>query len=237
MKVLVLSDTHLGARRRLDRMPPEVWAMADDADVVLHAGDVCDAGGARCRWASARARARGARQQRPQPAGPAARGAAGRARRRRRLGMIHDSGAHRRRGRAGADGSAGSRTPTSVMFGHSHDARSGRDGSRAARCWSTPGSPTQRRRQPVHTVASGSSWSAGEVLERPRSCEVGTARSGRDGAEDPLPHRDALQGGGVAEGVHVVVDPLDLRHQAIGSPGQPKNWVKSSICSSVGTAS
>src|SRR5688572_17438993 len=41
MKVLVVSDTHLGAAT-VGRLPPEVWAMADAADVVLHAGDVCE---------------------------------------------------------------------------------------------------------------------------------------------------------------------------------------------------
>lgn len=37
VKVLVVSDTHLGPDT-LERMPAEVWAMAEAADVVLHAG-------------------------------------------------------------------------------------------------------------------------------------------------------------------------------------------------------
>ena len=41
MQVLVVSDTHLGASS-LDRMPAEVWQMAAEADVVLHAGDVVE---------------------------------------------------------------------------------------------------------------------------------------------------------------------------------------------------
>ena len=39
MRVLVVSDTHLTATT-IDRMPAEVWSMAEAADVVLHAGDV-----------------------------------------------------------------------------------------------------------------------------------------------------------------------------------------------------
>ena len=41
MRLLVLSDTHLSAAT-LDRMPTEVWDLADEADAVLHAGDVVD---------------------------------------------------------------------------------------------------------------------------------------------------------------------------------------------------
>ncbi len=41
MKALVLADTHLRAET-LDRMPAEVSDLADEADVVLHAGDVVD---------------------------------------------------------------------------------------------------------------------------------------------------------------------------------------------------
>ncbi len=41
MRLLVLADTHLTGST-LDRMPDEVWQRADDADVILHAGDVLD---------------------------------------------------------------------------------------------------------------------------------------------------------------------------------------------------
>ena len=42
MRLLVLSDTHLGAPT-VHRMPAEVWTLADEADAILHAGDVCEA--------------------------------------------------------------------------------------------------------------------------------------------------------------------------------------------------
>jgi putative phosphoesterase len=38
MRVLVLADTHV--RDDLSRIPDEVWAAAEQADVILHAGDV-----------------------------------------------------------------------------------------------------------------------------------------------------------------------------------------------------
>src|SRR5688572_19898594 len=41
MRALVVADTHL-TPSTLDRMPDEVWTLADEADVVLHAGDVVD---------------------------------------------------------------------------------------------------------------------------------------------------------------------------------------------------
>ncbi len=41
VRLLVLSDTHLSAAT-LDRMPSAVWALAEEADAVLHAGDVVD---------------------------------------------------------------------------------------------------------------------------------------------------------------------------------------------------
>ena len=38
MRALVLADTHLKAD--LDPLPPAVWDAVEDADVILHAGDV-----------------------------------------------------------------------------------------------------------------------------------------------------------------------------------------------------
>src|ERR687898_1850489 len=38
LRVLVLADTHL--RGDLSKLPPDVWDHVEDADVVLHAGDV-----------------------------------------------------------------------------------------------------------------------------------------------------------------------------------------------------
>jgi putative phosphoesterase len=40
MRALVLSDTHIDARRPGRRLPDRVYELLDGADVVLHAGDV-----------------------------------------------------------------------------------------------------------------------------------------------------------------------------------------------------
>ena len=42
MRIVVLSDTH--APRRWKSCPPAVAAQLRDADLILHAGDVCTAG-------------------------------------------------------------------------------------------------------------------------------------------------------------------------------------------------
>jgi putative phosphoesterase len=39
MHVLVLADTHVGPNGKRD-LPSAVWSMVEDADVVLHAGDI-----------------------------------------------------------------------------------------------------------------------------------------------------------------------------------------------------
>src|SRR5262249_26475406 len=39
LDVLVLADTHVGPKNKRD-LPAPVWAMVDDVDVVLHAGDI-----------------------------------------------------------------------------------------------------------------------------------------------------------------------------------------------------
>lgn len=43
MRALVLADTHIGPTRPGRRLPDAVYALLDDADVVLHAGDVTSA--------------------------------------------------------------------------------------------------------------------------------------------------------------------------------------------------
>ena len=143
--VLVLADTHLTAAS-LDRMPPEVWDLADDADVVLHAGDVLDP----AVLASLRERApvhavlgnndhalRGVLPDRWE-------GSLGGV----PVAMVHDSGAtagrHARMARWFPEADV-------VVFGHSHDPVVERQGGGPLLV--NPGSPVQRRRQPVHTVA------------------------------------------------------------------------------------
>ena len=38
MRLLLIADTHLPKRAK--DLPPQVWDAVDDADVVIHAGDV-----------------------------------------------------------------------------------------------------------------------------------------------------------------------------------------------------
>jgi putative phosphoesterase len=156
MRVLLLSDTHLGAAT-LDRMPPEVWAMADDAEVVLHAGDVCEQAVLEALGQRAPVHAvlgnndRALRGQLPEVLQVELDGVC--------IGMVHDSGLT-----AGRGARMARRFPDAdvVVFGHSHDPLV--EQVPGGPLLVNPGSPTQRRRQPVHTVA----WlelSAGEVRE------------------------------------------------------------------------
>lgn len=140
----MVSDTHLTAAT-LDRMPAEVWSMADEADVVLHAGDVIDAAVLAALGERATVHAvlgnndRGMRL--PAALEVELDGV--------RVGMIHDSGV-----RVGRERRMARRFPTArvVVFGHSHEpvVQEGEGGQLLV----NPGSPVQRRRQPVHTVAA-----------------------------------------------------------------------------------
>ena len=144
MRALVLSDTHLGAAT-VDRLPAEGWEMAADADVVLHAGDVVDA-----EVLSALA------ERGPVHAvlGNNDVGLVGQLAERLEVdldstlvAMVHDSGPT-----AGGPDRLRRWFPSArvVVFGHSHDPLvEDHDGLLLV----NPGSPTQRRRQPVHTVA------------------------------------------------------------------------------------
>jgi uncharacterized protein len=143
VRVLVLSDTHLGAD--LTKLPSEVWAEAERADVVLHAGDVVtqdllDALGA---FAPVHA-----------VLGNNDRDLAGRLPDRLELSlggvqvaMVHDSGA-----RGGRENRMRRWFPGAqvVVFGHSHEPVDavGADGQRLF----NPGSAVQRRRQPRRTI-------------------------------------------------------------------------------------
>ena len=141
--VVVLADTHIrrGSSRRL---PPEVYAALEDADLVLHAGDVVTGAllDELARFAPTLA-VLGNNDaelvgQLPEERVFAVEGY--------RIAMVHDSGA-----RKGRESRLRRRFPTAelVVFGHSHipiDAE-GLDGQRLF----NPGSPTERRRQPVCT--------------------------------------------------------------------------------------
>ena len=142
-EIVVLADTHIhrGGSRRL---PPEVYAALEQADLVLHAGDVVT--GAVLEELAGFA---------PTLAvlGNNDAELVGRLPEERvfsvdglRIAMVHDSGA-----RQGRETRLRRRFPTAdiVVFGHSHipiDAE-GIGGQRLF----NPGSPTERRRQPVHT--------------------------------------------------------------------------------------
>lgn len=143
VKVLVVSDTHLRSET-LERMPSEVWALADEADAVLHAGDVLDQAVLDALADRAPLTAvlgnndHGLSRRLPEVAEIELGGV--------EVGMIHDSGPT-----AGRAARMRRRFPTArvVVFGHSHDPVSDDDGDLLL---FNPGSPTQRRRQPVHTV-------------------------------------------------------------------------------------
>jgi uncharacterized protein len=141
--VVVLADTHIrrGSTRRL---PPAVYAALEEADLVLHAGDVVSAelleelAGFAPTLAVLGNNDTELVGQLPEERVFTVDGL--------RIAMVHDSGA-----RKGREARLRRRFPTAdlVVFGHSHipiDAP-GLDGQRLF----NPGSPTERRRQPVHT--------------------------------------------------------------------------------------
>ena len=143
VRALVLSDTHIrrGSSRRL---PDEVYAELERADVILHAGDVVDGvlldelAGFAPVHAVLGNNDHGLFGVLPEQLSVEVGGVA--------LAMIHDSGP--------TDGRAGRlhrRFPEArvVIYGHSHvpvDAE-GIDGQRLF----NPGSPTERRAQPLHS--------------------------------------------------------------------------------------
>ena len=142
-EVVVLADTHIrqGSSRRL---PPAVYAALEDADLVLHAGDVVtgdvleELAGFAATVAVLGNNDTELVGQLPEQRVFTVDGL--------RIAMVHDSGA-----RKGRESRLRRRFPTAdlVVFGHSHipiDA-AGLDGQRLF----NPGSPTERRRQPVHT--------------------------------------------------------------------------------------
>lgn len=145
MKALVLSDTHLGPDT-LDRMPEEVWDLAERADVVLHAGDVVHQAVLTELAARAPVHAvlgnndHGLGGSLPETLEIDLDGVA--------VAMVHDSGPA-----AGRAVRLQRRFPTAalVIFGHSHDPLVAQ--APGGPLLLNPGSPTQRRRQPVHTVA------------------------------------------------------------------------------------
>jgi putative phosphoesterase len=141
--IVVLADTHIhrGSARRL---PPAVYSALEQADLILHAGDVVtgalleELAGFAPTLAVLGNNDGELAGQLPEQRLFTVEGY--------QVAMVHDSGA-----RKGREARLRRRFPTAdlVVFGHSHipvDA-TGLDGQRLF----NPGSPTERRMQPVHT--------------------------------------------------------------------------------------
>ena len=145
MRLLILADTHVPKRAR--DLPAQVWDAVDSADVVIHAGDWVDVGLLEALEARA-ARLVGVvgnndgpplRARLPELAQVDLDGV--------RLAVVHETGGTV--GRAARMDRRYADTADVLVFGHSHipwDSTTPR-GLRLL----NPGSPTDRRRQPVAT--------------------------------------------------------------------------------------
>ncbi|HET6817463.1 MAG TPA: metallophosphoesterase [Mycobacteriales bacterium] len=144
MRLLLLADTHIPRRAR--DLPTQVWDDLEKADVVVHAGDwvdvaVLDAIERRARrLIGVYGNNDGAalRERLPEVAHVDLDGL--------RLGVVHETG-----GRDGRERRCAARFPDTdvLVFGHSHIPwdTTATNGLRLL----NPGSPTDRRRQPVAT--------------------------------------------------------------------------------------
>ncbi|SDH37569.1 metallophosphoesterase family protein [Agrococcus jejuensis] len=149
-RMLLLSDTHLPARAKA--LQQQVWALVDAVDVVVHAGDWVDV--ATLDALSARAaRLVGVAGNNDGPELWARLGEVARVEVEGvRFAVIHETGASAGRERRMDERfGPGSDAPADVLvFGHSHIPwdSTAPSGLRLL----NPGSPTDRRRQPVGTV-------------------------------------------------------------------------------------
>lgn len=169
-RVAVIADTHIPRRAR--DLPASAWGELEQADVVIHAGDVTAAGFLE----RLRLRSRGLiavrgnnDRQLDTLTDRAEATIAGVA-----VAVIHDSGAaggRRRRLRALFS------QARVVVFGHSHIPLLDDDGEMLML---NPGSPTDRRRMPTFTMAS-LTLDAG-VIEEARIVDLGLARALQDQA-------------------------------------------------------
>ena len=146
-RLLLLADTHVPARAK--RLPDAVWREVDRADVVIHAGDwvdlatfeTLDARAARLIGVWGNNDAADLRERMPEFAVEAIEGLT--------VGVVHETGAATGRERR-MDLAYPDAALDVLVFGHSHipwDSRTPR-GIRLL----NPGSPTDRRRQPVCTL-------------------------------------------------------------------------------------
>lgn len=146
-RLLLLADTHVPARAK--RLPDDVWREVDRADVVIHAGDwvdlatfeTLDARAARLIGVWGNNDGDEVRERMPEFAVEAIEGLT--------VGVVHETGAATGRERR-MDLTYPDAALDVLVFGHSHipwDSRTPR-GIRLL----NPGSPTDRRRQPVCTL-------------------------------------------------------------------------------------
>jgi putative phosphoesterase len=143
LRVVVLADTHLREGGR--SLPEAAWRVIRTGDVILHAGDVLDAGPLESlsavapTWAVLGNNDHSLVGVLPETRIVELGGV--------RIGMVHDSGA-----RAGRPARLRRMFPDTdvVVFGHSHVPcnMAGVDGQLLF----NPGSPTQRRAQPTRTI-------------------------------------------------------------------------------------
>jgi putative phosphoesterase len=144
-RLLLLADTHLPKRAKV--LPDEVWRAVDSADVVFHAGDWVDEAtldalstrAARLVGVWGNNDGAGLRARLPEVARVELEGL--------RIAMVHETGSRDRR-----EARMEQTFPETdvLVFGHSHipwDSTT----SRGLRLLN-PGSPTDRRRQPVCTM-------------------------------------------------------------------------------------
>lgn len=144
MKVIVLSDTH--APRRWHGCPPRVAEYLRDADLILHAGDVCTADVLDELSAYAPVRAVLGNNDGPDVAQWGAPVEARFELSGLPVAMIHDAGAATGRIARMRRRFPGARL---VVFGHSHIPLD--ESGEGLRIFN-PGSPTDRRRQPQGTI-------------------------------------------------------------------------------------
>jgi putative phosphoesterase len=143
VEILILADTHVRADRRRD-LPADVWAAAERAELILHAGDVVTPGLLEDLEHHAPVVAvlgnndHGLERQLPLTWEEDVEGV--------RMAMIHDSGPTRGRARRMH---RRFRDADVVVFGHSHQPMD--DVGEAAQRLFNPGSPTERRRAPERT--------------------------------------------------------------------------------------
>jgi hypothetical protein len=193
-RMLFLADTHLPTRARV--LPAAVWAAVESADVVLHAGDWVDtelldeleARAARLVGVYGNNDGPALRERLPEIAREVIEGI--------RFVMIHETGPA-----AGREARAVARFADAdvLVFGHSHIP------------WDTtapgglrllnPGSPTDRRRQPVCTflTAVADAGALRQVTLVPLAPSPGVAKTGRNAAcrlihpASPLPAQNGSE--------------------------------------------